>query len=203
MSIIAANGVSSTGTAWKKPGKTNRRKIMAVTRRFGWLFAVFGIMLLTSPKPVFPALFDDEFDAKPWQEIEVGLPAFPEPENLIPFEVGAVRNMRFLIDEKSISVDGDEVVRYSLVVISSSGARNVSFEGMRCLTGERRVYAFGQADKTWSKARNDKWMRIHGGNDSHHVALFSDYFCTVGQRAIMTPEDAVRILRQGGIREGI
>jgi hypothetical protein len=171
---------------------------MAATRRLRWVSAIFGVMLWVSPKPVFPALFDNEFDTKPWQEIEVGLPAFPEPENLIPFEVGAVRNMRFLIDEKSISVDSDEVIRYSLVVISSSGAQNISFEGMRCATGERRMYALGRADGTWSKARGNPWTRIRGGNNSHHVALFSDYFCAVGQRAIMAPEDAVRVLRYGG-----
>ncbi|MDR2614114.1 MAG: CNP1-like family protein, partial [Candidatus Accumulibacter sp.] len=123
---------------------------MAVTFHPRWFAAVFSLMLLASPKPVFPALFDNEFDTKPWQEIEVALPAFPELENLIPFEVGAVRHMRFSIDEKSISVDSDEVIRYSLVAISASGARNISFEGMRCATGERRIYAFGRSDGTWS-----------------------------------------------------
>jgi hypothetical protein len=167
---------------------------MVAVRHFGW---IFGVMLWVSPKPAFPALFDSEFDTTPWQEIEVALPAFPEPENLIPFEVGAVRHMRFSIDEKSISVDSDDVIRYSLVAVSSSGAQNISFEGMRCVTGERRVYAFGRPDRTWSKARNNQWVRIRGGNDSYLVALFSDYFCTAGQRAIMTPEDAVRVLRQG------
>jgi hypothetical protein len=84
------------------------------------------------------------------------------------------------------------------VVISSSGARNISFEGMRCVTGERRAYAFGRDDRTWSKARSNKWLRIQGGSNSHHVALFYDYFCAIGQSTVMTPEDAIRILRGGG-----
>ena len=168
---------------------------MTAVRHLGW---IFGVLLGASPGPVFPALFDEGFDTQSWQEIEVVLPAFPEPENLIPFEVGTVRHMRLLIDEKSISVDSDDVIRYSLVAISSSGARNIRFEGMRCVTGELRTYAFGQDDRTWSRARGKQWVRIRGSNDSHHVALFSNYFCTFGQRKIMTPEDAARILRQGG-----
>jgi hypothetical protein len=158
---------------------------------------VFGLMLVIFPQTGFSALFDDEFDEKPWEEIEVQLPAFPEAENLIPFKVGAISDTRFLIDEKSISIGSDEVIRYTLVVISSLGAQNISFEGMRCTTAERRVYAFGRADKTWSKARSNKWSRIHGGSNSHPVVLFTDYFCAIGQKTIMTPEDAVRVLRYG------
>jgi hypothetical protein len=168
---------------------------MAAKPCFVSFFLVCGLMLSVFPKAGFPALFDDEFDEKPWQEMEVQLPAFPESENLIPFKVGAISDTKFFIDEKSISIGGDEVIRYSLVVISSSGAQNISFEGMRCLTGERRVYAFGQADKTWTKARSNKWVRLQGGSNSHHIALYADYFCAVGQRTIMTPEDAVRVLR--------
>jgi hypothetical protein len=171
---------------------------MAALRRLGMVFAVFGSLLF--PGTVFSAHFDhefkfnDEFDEKPWQEIEVRLPAFPRPENLIPFEVGAMADKQFLIDEKSISIDSDEVIRYSLVVISSSGARSISYEGMRCVTAERRGYAFGQSDGTWSRARSNKWVGIR---DAYHAALFGDYFCTIGQRAIVTPEDAVRVLRYG------
>jgi hypothetical protein len=168
---------------------------MAARRCLVSFFLVFGLLLAVSPKTGFPALFDDEFDEKPWQEMEIQLPAFPESENLIPFKVGAINDTKFFIDEKSISIGSDEVIRYTLVVISSSGAQNISFEGMRCLTGERRAYAFGQADKTWSKARSNKWLRLQGGSNSHHVALFADYFCAVGQKTIMTPEDAVRALR--------
>jgi hypothetical protein len=174
---------------------------MAVVRRLVVVSVIFGWLLLVSPKVAFPALFgnefDNEFDEKPWQEIEVQLPAFPQSENLISLTVGAMSDKQFLIDEKSISIGSDEVIRYSLIVISSSGARNISYEGMRCATAERRVYAFGQADGTWSKARSNKWVSIRAGSNPHHIALFGDYFCAIGQRTIMQPEDAVRVLRYG------
>lgn len=139
--------------------------------------------------------FDSEFDEKPWSEIEVQLPAFPSEENLIPFQVGAVRDRQFFVDGASISIGSDEVIRFSVVVVSPSGARNISYEGMRCVTGERRLYAFGRSDRTWSKARSNNWIKIKGSGNQYPVALFVDYFCSVGTRTIMTPDDAVRALR--------
>jgi hypothetical protein len=144
--------------------------------------------------------FDADFDKEPWKEVEVRLPSFPEKENLIPFTISSSTDMRFFIDEKSISVGSDDVIRYSLVVVGPSGAQNVSFEGMRCATAERRVYAFGQTDKTWLKARKDQWVRILGSGNSFPVVLFSNYLCVIGERAVTTPEEAVRALREGAAR---
>jgi hypothetical protein len=157
---------------------------------------VFCLAFSVFPKLAWPApdAFDDQRDEKSRTEPEVELPAFPENDDLIPFKVGSATDKRFLIDKKSISVGSDEAIRYSVVVISSAGARNISFEGMRCSTGERRVYAFGRNDGTWSRARNSKWAGIRGGGNSYPVALFSDYFCVIGQGTIMTPEDAIHAL---------
>jgi CNP1-like family. len=160
-------------------------------RRLAVILAGFAFF----PPAVLSDDFDNEFDEKPRTEIEVQLPPFPEKENLIPFEVGAVRNQQFFIDGHSISVGSDEVIRYTLVVIGSGGAQNITFEGMRCTTGEFRVYAFGRSDKTWSRARNDKWGKIPPGSNRVHANLFSDYFCSVGERAIFSPDDARNALR--------
>jgi hypothetical protein len=170
---------------------------MVAIRRFVLVFLAFGGLISGLPKLAFSASFDNELDEKPWQELETQLPEFPESENLIPFEADSISGARFLIDEKSISVGSDGVIRYALVAISSTGAQNISFEGMRCATGERRVYAFGRSDKTWSRARSSAWTSRAGGSNSHRVALFSDYFCAIGEREITTPEDAIRALRYG------
>jgi hypothetical protein len=170
---------------------------MTAIHRFVPVLAVF--LLAVFSEAAFSA-FDAEFDEQSRQEAKIQLPPFPENENLIPFTVNAETDMRFFIDEKSISIGSDEVIRYSLVVLGPSGARNISFEGMRCATVERRVYAFGRADGTWSEARNKKWIRILGSGDSYHVALFTDYFCAIGQKAVMTPEEAIRALRHGMAR---
>ena len=140
---------------------------------------------------------DDEFDEKPWAEVEVQLPAFPDESNLIPFRVGSRDDVKYLIDGNSLSIGVDGVVRYTVLVISASGARNVSYEGMRCAATERRLYAFGRPDKTWSKARNNRWVRIRGDSSNYIVELFSNYFCKPGGATLRDGDDLRRILRDG------
>lgn len=138
------------------------------------------------------------FDEKqPWTEIQYQLPPPPDPKRLIPIDVGSLTENRFAIDEQSVNYGADDVIRYTLVVTSPGGARNVSYEGMRCATAERRLYAFGRADGSWSKARNDQWVRISENNlNRHHAALFKDYFCTPGGMVFDT-ETARQVLPKG------
>ena len=160
-------------------------------------FLVLGLPLLSVPSSADDR-FDAEFEQKPWVEIEVQVPAFPEAESLIPFSVAYHVDMKFLIDGNSLSVGDDGVIRYTLLVISASGAKNISYEGLRCETAERRVYAFGRSDRTWSKARGNQWVGIRGRSNNHYVDLFADYFCVVGAPAVLNADDARRVLRSGG-----
>lgn len=149
--------------------------------------------------PLLPAVeFDNEYDEKPWEEVAIQIPPYPVASNMIRFKVGAVADTTFLIDSESLSVAADGVIRYTLEVVSPSGARNVSYEGMRCATGERRFYAFGRADRTWSKARGNQWVRISGTSNNHHVELFSNYFCPPGSPVVASAEEARSALLSGG-----
>ena len=141
----------------------------------------------------------EEEEQKTWAEVEVQLPAFPEEENLISFKVGAVDDVQYAIDSQSLSIGTDEVIRFALVTVSSMGAKSISYEGMRCVTAERRYYASGRPDKTWSKARSNQWFKIKGGSSSHHFELFSNYFCPIGSAFVTSAEEAVKSLRRGGI----
>lgn len=139
---------------------------------------------------------DDEATA-PWQEQAVELPSAPRQEDLLPFVVSAATGNRFFVDARSLRVDGDGVVRYVLVVETPGGARNVSFEGMRCETRERRIYASGRADGSWSPSRNRGWERIREAvANRHHAALFTEYFCPIGVIA-RSREEALSALRRG------
>ncbi len=142
--------------------------------------------------------FEGDYDTKSWQEIEVKLPAAPKSGNLLPIYVSAATSNQFFVDGASLSVGADGVVRYVMVIRSAAGAQNVSFEGMRCETRERRIYASGRQDGTWSKARNNEWVRIQDvyGN-RHHAALFLEYFCPFGN-IVLDATEARRALQQGG-----
>lgn len=142
--------------------------------------------------------FDHEFDQdKPWVEVAAQLPPYPKPDNLIPFNVSSATRNKFFVDAESISVGADKVVRYTVVVEAAGGARNVSYEGMRCETGERRLYAYGHPDGTWSRARNAGWEDIKFRSLlSYRKALYEDHFCPDGIN-VRNAKEAVERLRRG------
>lgn len=144
-----------------------------------------------------PTHFEEDFDDanKQWQEIAVQLPAAPKMENLLEFEVSNTTTQTFAVDAKSISVGEDGVVRYILVSRSPSGAKNISYEGIRCATWERKLYAFGQKDGSWTRSRRDQWERFTGTvANRQHAALARDYFCQSG-RVEGTVDQITRRLR--------
>lgn len=125
--------------------------------------------------------FDEDYESSVWTEIEVQLPDSPKPENLLPFYVSAATENKFFVDGSTLKVGSDGVVRYVLLVVSPQGVKNVTFEGMRCETRERRIYASGRSSGKWSKARNNEWVRIQEASaNRQHAVLFQDYFCPFG-----------------------
>lgn len=139
----------------------------------------------------------DDFDSKPWETQKALLPPYPREENLVRIYVSSAATFEFLVDSASVSVGKDAVVRYTLIARSRSAAMNVSYEGMRCQTFERKIYALGRSDGTWSQARDPQWTPI-GNNqiNRQHTALAEDFFCS-GRGRVSTTEEAVQALRRG------
>jgi CNP1-like family len=134
-------------------------------------------------------------EEKKWSELEVQPPDFPKPEELIEIDAGSATANRYFVAEKTLQVGQDGVVRYVLVVKTAGGTTNVSFEGIRCGTKERKLYAFGRNDNSWSTARNPGWQTIRPG--SYHAHLFRQYFCP-NRIIIYTVEEGVDALKRGG-----
>lgn len=144
--------------------------------------------------------YDFEANTKAWQEIQTQLPAAPKPETLIEVKLDASTRNQLLIDAASLSVGDDGVVRYSAIIRSPSGAENISFEGLRCATGERKLYAFGRTGGDWSRNRYAKWEPIQARQaGGYHRELFFHYLCTVGTRS--DAPTLIRLLKSGGIYE--
>jgi hypothetical protein len=146
------------------------------------IHALVGIVLLSTMSiALAQSQFDEDFDDenKPWEEITVQLPPAPKSENLLSFYVSPTATQKFAVDSQSINVGKDGVVRYILVSVSPEGAKNVSYEGIRCATFEKKVYAIGRDDGTWARSRRDQWeMIVRGGANRQHAALALDYFCS-------------------------
>ena len=163
----------------------------------GWRSLVAGVVGALAMSVAF-AGFEEDYEAKKWEEIEVQLPPAPKAADLIPFYVSATAQNRFAVDGSSLSVVSDGVVRYVLVIETPSGVRNVSYEGMRYETKERRFYASGRSDGSWSKARRNQWELVRdGGSNRYHAALFLEYFCP-GGAIVWTADEARDALRRGG-----
>ena len=130
------------------------------------------------------------------------MPPYPNEAKLIRVDVGPITSFQFYVDADSVNVGTDGAVRYTLVARGSGGASNVSFEGMRCSTVERRLYALGRSDGTWSAARNSAWLDLtRQAVNPIYAVLYEDFFCP--QRvAVWNAAEAVDALRNGGHPRG-
>jgi len=146
-------------------------------------------------------LLTDDEDKEPWKEAEVSFPPAPKPADLLRFEVSATTPNDFFVDLATLSVGQDGVVRYVLVVKSPRGAENVTFEGIRCASGERRLYAIGQADGTWVASRNTAWEHISFNTYNRaQAALAKEYFCDGTTAPVSDADEARRRLKRGSAR---
>lgn len=141
----------------------------------------------------------NDIDEEEWREQDIPLPAFPRDENLIEFKVGNLATNRFFIDANSLTVgDKDRIVRFTLVVRTSGGATNISYQGMHCNKLRWKTYANGRADGTWVTARyGSEWKEIENKPvNRHHAELFRYFFCPRGV-AIMNTAEGIDALRRG------
>jgi CNP1-like family protein len=142
-----------------------------------------------------PGPVSDDFDGKPWESQKALLPPYPKDANLIRFYVGPPLPFAFFVDPASVAVGRDGVARFALVARSTSGATNASYEGIRCETYERKVYAYGRSDESWTQARNSHWIPMTRLQANPHAALADDFFCS--ERRIRSAEEALQALARG------
>lgn len=152
------------------------------------------LSLFACAKPAFK----DEFESdKPWVEQLTQLPAYPDEKNLMAFNAGAVSGNKYFVDTTSIKIGEDGVIRFSLVIRSSAGALNVSYEGIRCATSERKVYALGRNDKTWAQPRVSEWQKLDIVRQFYaQRELSKNIFCPY-QQIVSTSEEAIEALKSG------
>lgn len=103
-------------------------------------------LFIHGPKDTNPNIHEPEA----WKEqARAKLPPWPKDSDLVEFHTSDRSTpFRYFIDTKSLSVDAQQIVRYTVVVESGSGGRNVAYEGIRCTPkGEHRIYAYGSAGK--------------------------------------------------------
>lgn len=161
------------------------------------VFLMVGLLLSGAAFAGLGLRDDDDPDAPKWEEVALQLPVFPQEANLREFYVSATTTHKYYIDATTLSVGKDGVVRYALVVRTSGGATNITYEGIRCESREYKIYATGHRDGTWVVARRSPWRPVENKpTNRHHAALSREYFCPVGN-AIYTADEGREALRLG------
>lgn len=158
--------------------------------------ATSAVAQLVNPPPAYNNFEEKEV----WQEFkDVDPPGFPLQENLREFDVGPASANRYFIDASTLSVGSDDIVRFVLVVKTSGGATNVSFEGINCRDFTWKLYATGRSDGTWVKSRaaRSEWRRYDNNVvNRYHAELSRNFFCPGGDN-IATAEEGRQALRFG------
>lgn len=127
--------------------------------------------------------FNEDVEDFVWKEGSSNLPGYPQDSDLLKVAgPAAYRDYQFFIDEKSLTVGSDGVVRYSIVIRSASGSDNVMYDGLRCSTNQLKNYAYGSTDmdgkKKFIKKQSSDWHHFRGsGITGYGSILASNYFC--------------------------
>ena len=131
-----------------------------------------------------------------WKEVEAPPPPALSTRGLIPLEITG-SSLRFGVDPASVTVAGDGVVRYVVVATSSSGTTNAMYEGIRCSSGEVKVYARHNPDSGWVPLRNAEWQPLQNRPNSRHSLTVARTGACIGQGPSGSASEIVRALRTG------
>jgi len=129
---------------------------------------------------------------EPWRELDSELPAYPQEKQLVDTGVStAALPYTIYVDAPSISVDEDQVVRYTVVIVSDDGIWNVSNEGLHCGKKAYRRYAYGMNGE-WQKLADSPWLPLDGaGINAYRKTFYMDYMCDP-TKPFLQPEQIIK-----------
>jgi CNP1-like family len=127
-----------------------------------------------------------------WKEVEAPPPPALKTDGLVPIDIGS-SVLRWGVDPASISIGGDRIVRYVVVARGEGGAVNAMYEGVRCSTGEVKLYARHSGDK-WTPVISSDWKPLQAsGTTMHSLAIARNGAC-MGHGANRSPQQIARDL---------
>ena len=95
-----------------------------------------------------------------WKEVEAPPPTALKLDGLIPLDIPG-STLRFGVAPASITIGSDGIVRYVVVASNKTGAVNAIYEGIRCDTGQYKVYARHNPDSGWKPTKGADWRSLH------------------------------------------
>jgi hypothetical protein len=100
-------------------------------------------------------------DPGEWVEGNVVLPPYPLQADWVGSSVPLKSNYSYFVDSKTLTRTDDGVIRLILRMVSSTGAENLSYEGIQCANRSLRSYAFGDSyNHSWIESTRVLWKRM-------------------------------------------
>jgi hypothetical protein len=137
-----------------------------------------------------------------WKEVEAPPPAplrLDRLDRLLRIEIPE-STLRFGVDPASVVLTSDGIVRYVVVATSNTGAVNAFYEGIRCSTGEGRLFARYNPDSGWVPVKDGLWRSLSDNRPSHHSLAIARSGACLGGAPNVSAEQIVRDLGRGADR---
>jgi hypothetical protein len=134
---------------------------------------------------------------KKWTESGIALPAYPQDQDLLNIPLPDRDTLRLYIDERSISRLADRVIRFTLILESASGARNVFYEGIRCETQEYKTYAFGTSDGAFQPVPQPAWRDFPVYETNAFRKYLSRHVVCDDHNSARLPKEIVKLIKHG------
>lgn len=133
-------------------------------------------------------------DTPEWKEVDAPPPPALRTRGLIPIDVAGT-SLRFGVDPQSVSVGADGVVHLVVVATSRSGVVNGIYEGIKCDSGEVKVYARHNPDSGWVPARDPQWVPLQSTPNSRYSLEVAQSGACFGRSPNGSAAQIVRDLR--------
>lgn len=131
-----------------------------------------------------------------WKESDLPEPPAFDVTRVIDLDMPRHMTVKLGVDPETIRVTSDGLVRYVMVARSPGGTVNATYEGIRCLTAEVKVYARYTANKTWVPVPDPNWMSLRHLQGSTHALAFARQGACEGRSAVTsTPQAIVKKLK--------
>jgi len=170
-----------------------------MSRRAGarWASLVLAAALLALAVPAGAQYAD--LDRADWKEDTPPPPPAYNINRLIEIEMPRISSIKMGVDPDTIRVNAETgIVRY-VVVARGASAVNASYEGIRCATGEYRVYARQVQGGPWTEVTDSEWKSVRdqsGVMVRHPYQLARGGMC-IGTAVRTSVREIVRELKTG------
>ncbi|MFZ4285260.1 CNP1-like family protein [Variovorax sp. HJSM1_2] len=129
-----------------------------------------------------------------WKESEVPPPPAFDAKKLIRIDMDRVVELRYGVDPASITINNEGVTRYVMTTTNAEGMVAAMYEGLRCATGEVKVYGRYNEGK-WRATPNPEWRTLFGNPAVRHSLAFARQGACSGTAPPNTVADLVRNLK--------